>query len=64
MTANDKMQQAKGRAEKAIGDIADDEQMQDQGQMDEDKGKASEKIADLREKADEKIDALRDKIKK
>jgi uncharacterized protein YjbJ (UPF0337 family) len=64
MTSDDKMKQAKGRIEKAAGDLTGDEQLRQQGEMDESKGKMSEKIADLREKADQKIDSLREKIKK
>ena len=64
MTGSDKIQEAKGKVKKGLGDATDNEEMRDQGEADELKGKVSEKIADLREKADEGVDELRQKIKK
>jgi len=61
MGIDDKMDQAKGRAQQAAGDITDNEDLKREGQKDETKGKikgavdnAADKISNAVNKADDK----------
>lgn len=55
--------QAKGRAKQAVGDLTDDEEMQREGETDEAAGKLKESIDRGKEKLDEAVDNVRDRIK-
>lgn len=63
MGIDDKLQQGEGRLEQAAGDLMGDEEMQEEGEQTEARGKLSEKLTDVREKIDDTIEAARDKIK-
>jgi uncharacterized protein YjbJ (UPF0337 family) len=49
------MDQAKGRAKQAIGDLTDDDEMRREGKVDEHAGKAKEKITDAIDKVKDKV---------
>jgi uncharacterized protein YjbJ (UPF0337 family) len=49
------LDEAKGRAKQAVGDLADDDDMRREGKVDEHAGKAKDKIGDA-------IDAVKDKV--
>ncbi|MAT06612.1 MAG: general stress protein CsbD [Acidimicrobiaceae bacterium] len=49
--------QAKGRAKKAVGDLTGDREMQAEGEADETSGK-------IKEKFDDAVDSVRDKLDK
>ena len=51
----EKMDQAKGRVKQAAGDLTDDEDLKNEGKVDETSGK-------VKEKANDAIDAVKDKI--
>lgn len=50
---------AKGRAEQAVGDLTDDDEMQREGEVDEAAGKLKEKVGQAKEKIDDVIDEVR-----
>jgi uncharacterized protein YjbJ (UPF0337 family) len=49
------LDEAKGRAKQAVGDLTDDDDMRREGKVDEHAGKAKDKIGDA-------IDAVKDKV--
>jgi uncharacterized protein YjbJ (UPF0337 family) len=50
-----KMDQIKGRAKQAVGDLTDDDEMRREGKVDEHAGKA-------KDKANEVVDKVKDKL--
>jgi uncharacterized protein YjbJ (UPF0337 family) len=56
------LEQMKGRAKQAVGDLTDDEDLKREGKIDETAGKAKEKLGDLKDKADDAIDRTKDKF--
>ena len=54
--------QAKGRAKQAAGDLTDDDDLKREGKGDELLGKAKGVLDDLRDKADEALDRVKDKV--
>jgi uncharacterized protein YjbJ (UPF0337 family) len=57
-----KMDEAKGRAKEAVGDLTDDEELQREGQHDQAAGSVKEKIGDAADWAEDKVDDVKDKI--
>lgn len=59
--------QAKGRAKQAVGDLTDDEELHTEGEVDEAAGKLKDKVGDViddvKERADDAVDALRDRTR-
>jgi uncharacterized protein YjbJ (UPF0337 family) len=56
------LEQMKGRAKQAIGDLTDDEKLRREGKVDETAGKAKEKVGKLSDKAEDAIDKAKDKL--
>ena len=56
------LDEAKGRAKQAIGDLTDDDDMKREGKVDEHAGKAKDKLGDLKDKAEDVVDDVKDKI--
>jgi uncharacterized protein YjbJ (UPF0337 family) len=56
------LDEAKGRAKQAVGDLTDDDDMRREGKVDERAGQAKDKVGDLKDKAEDAIDKLKDKI--
>lgn len=54
--------QIKGRIKEAAGDLTDNERLQREGKTDRAAGKAKEVIHDVRDKAEDTVDGLKDKI--
>ena len=54
--------QAKGRIKQAVGDLTDDKDLKREGKADETAGKAKQAVGSMRDKADDVIDRLRDKV--
>lgn len=52
----------KGRAKQAAGDLTDDERLKREGKKDRATGKAKEIVDDLKEKADDAIDDVRERL--
>lgn len=59
-----KVDQVKGRAKEAAGDIADDEQLRDEGEADQIKGAVQEQVGKGRRKVGETIEDLGENLKK
>jgi uncharacterized protein YjbJ (UPF0337 family) len=56
------LDEAKGRAKQAVGDLTDDDDMRREGKVDERAGQAKDKLGDLKDKAEGAIDKLKDKV--
>ena len=57
-------EQLKGKVKKAVGDLTDDEQLHDEGAVDEAAGDIQEGFGRGRRKVGEALDDLADKIKR
>ena len=55
--------EAKGRAKQAVGDRTDDDDLRREGKVDEKSGQAKEMLGDLKDKAEDTIDKVKDKLK-
>lgn len=56
--------QIKGRIKKAAGDLTDDDRLRREGQADEQAGKLKEGVRKGKEKVEDAIDAVRDRMNK
>lgn len=54
---------AKGRAKEAVGDMTDDERLQREGKLDQLSGEAKGKTEDAKDKVQEGVDAVRDRMR-
>jgi uncharacterized protein YjbJ (UPF0337 family) len=54
--------QAKGRAKQAAGDLTDNDDLEAEGKRDELLGKAKGALDDARDKAEEAMDAVKEKV--
>ncbi len=63
MTDHGELDQVKGRAEEAAGDLADDDQLKRSGRADQAAGKLKEKVGDLKDSVEDGIDRVTDKVK-
>lgn len=54
----------KGRVKQAAGDLTGDDELHEEGEVDEFAGKAKAKVDDVAEKVSEKIDGLVDRFRK
>jgi len=57
------MDEAKGKAKQAAGDLTGDEDLHREGKVDEKSGQAKDKVGDLKDKAEGAIDKVKDKMK-
>lgn len=60
----EKTDQVKGRAKEAVGDIADDDDLKREGQIDRLAGEAKEKLGDAKKKIEEAIDKAKDAVQR
>jgi uncharacterized protein YjbJ (UPF0337 family) len=58
------LDQAKGRAEQAVGDLTDNKDLKKKGKADENAGKAKEFVDGMKDKADDIIDKVKDTVTK
>ena len=56
------LDQAKGRVKQAAGDLTDDDDLKDEGKVDEASGKVKGVIDDVKDKAHDVVDAVKDKV--
>jgi uncharacterized protein YjbJ (UPF0337 family) len=56
------LDEAKGRAKQAVGDLTGDRDMQREGKVDERAGQAKEKVDEIEGKAKDAVDAVKDKV--
>jgi uncharacterized protein YjbJ (UPF0337 family) len=59
---SDKIDQAKGRAKEAAGDLTDNPDLQREGKADRLAGEAKEKASDAKDKLDDAVDKVKDKL--
>ena len=59
-----KIDQAKGRAKQAVGDLTGDKKMKAEGQMDEAGGKVEEAVGQLQRKTVAAIEKMRDAVRR
>lgn len=57
-----KMDEMKGRAKEAAGALTDDEELEREGKMDQAGGKAKKMAHDAKDKVDEGIDEIKEKL--
>jgi len=57
------MDEAKGKAKQAVGDLTDDDDLRREGKVDEKSGQAKDMLGDLKDKADDTVDKVKDKLK-
>jgi uncharacterized protein YjbJ (UPF0337 family) len=56
------LDEAKGRAKQAVGDLTDNDDMKSEGKVDEKAGEAKNKAGELKDKAEDAIDKVKDKL--
>jgi uncharacterized protein YjbJ (UPF0337 family) len=56
------LDEAKGRAKQAVGDVTGDDDLRREGKVDEKAGQAKDKVGDLKDKAESTIDKIKDKV--
>ena len=54
--------EVKGRAKQAAGDITDDDRMKREGKADETGGKVKGAMGDAKDKMDDAVDSVKDKL--
>ena len=54
----------KGRAKQAAGDLTDNDELRNEGRTDETAGKAKSIVNDIKDKADDAVDAVKDRVDK
>lgn len=58
-----KMDDLKGKAKEAVGDMTDDKDLQREGKADQTAGKVKDKMDDAKDWVEDKIDDVKDKAK-
>ena len=54
--------EAKGRAKQAVGDLTGNDDLRREGKVDEKAGQAKDKVGDAKDKAEDVIDTVKDKV--
>ena len=57
-----KIDEFKGRAKEAAGDLADNDRLKREGKADKAEGKVKQTIDDVKDKAEDVVDKVRDKL--
>lgn len=60
----DNKDQVKGKVKQAVGDLTDNEDLKKEGKADEKAGKVKEFLEGAKDKADDLVDKVKDKITK
>lgn len=56
--------QIKGKAKQAAGDVTGDEELRQEGKLDEATGKVKDVVSDAKDKVEGAVDAIADKLKR
>ena len=56
------LDEAKGRAKQAVGDLTDNDDLKTEGKVDEKAGEAKSKVGEVKDKAEDAIDKVKDKL--
>jgi uncharacterized protein YjbJ (UPF0337 family) len=59
---DNKAEQVKGKMKEAAGDITEDDSLRREGKADHASGRAKEKVDDLKDKAENAIDSVKEKL--
>ena len=59
-----KIDQAKGRAKQAVGDLTGDDKIKAEGEMDEAGGKVEETVGKVQRKTAEAVEKIKDTVKR
>lgn len=59
-----KLDQAKGKVKQAAGDLAGDRDLKREGKVEEASGNAKGVLEDLKDKAEDAVDTVKDELKK
>lgn len=54
----------KGRAKSAAGELTDDDELRNEGKLDQAKGTVKDKATDAKEWVEDKVDDIADKVKR
>ena len=57
-----KLDQAKGKVKQAAGDLTGNDDLKREGKVDEASGNAKAKLEDVKDKAEDAVDAVKDKL--
>jgi uncharacterized protein YjbJ (UPF0337 family) len=57
-----KMDEAKGRVKQAAGDLTDNDELKREGKTDEAGGKVKQAMENIKDKGDELVDKVKDKL--
>ena len=60
--ASSKADDLKGRAKEAVGDLTDNKDLKREGQTDRAAGKVKETLADAKDKLEDVVDSVKDKL--
>jgi len=60
----DNKDQVKGKVKQAVGDLTDNEDLKKEGKADEKVGDVKEILEDVKDKGDDLVDAVKDKVTK
>lgn len=60
----DNKDQFKGRVKQAVGDLTDNKDLKREGKADEKAGEVKEHVKGIKDKADELVDTVKDKLTK
>lgn len=58
----DNKDQVKGKVKQAVGDLTDNEDLKKEGRADEKAGEVKEFLKDVKDKADDVVDTVKDRI--
>jgi uncharacterized protein YjbJ (UPF0337 family) len=56
------LDEAKGRAKQAVGDVTGDDDLRREGKVDEKAGQAKDKVGAAKDKAEDVIDTVKDRV--
>ena len=59
---DNKVEQAKGRAKQAVGDLTDDDDLKAEGARDKAAGSAKQKVEEAKDKVEDAIDRVKEKF--
>jgi uncharacterized protein YjbJ (UPF0337 family) len=60
--ADEKMDDLKGRAKEAAGDLTGDEDLERKGQTDQAKASVKQKVGDAKQKVEDVVEGVKDKV--
>jgi uncharacterized protein YjbJ (UPF0337 family) len=61
--ADNKLEDMKGRAKEAAGDLTDDDDLKREGKMDRASASVKDKVDDVKDKVEDGVDKVKDKLR-